>query len=188
MAKGKTMIRRISLSGAHRKSMARIGVALVGATGTAGALAQTVTQTLTLTFAAVTPVPVGGWTVVAIAVLLAAVGGMLIRRRSARGAWLWCAALLGTGALLALQPMRSAEAAIPTVPLNLITSPASVQFVFPGAPDPVNVLVTNTSGGTTTILSITLSAGPLGMAGSINPCTVGLVLAVGATCTIGLSS
>ena len=182
------MIRRICLAGALRKSMARIGVALAGATCTAGALAQTVTQTLTLTFPAAVPVPVGGWTAVAVAVLLAAVGGVFLRRRSATGAWLWSVALLGTGVLLTLQPMHSAEAVTPTVPLNLITSPASVQFVFPGAPDPVNVLVTNTSGGTATILSITLSAGPLGMTGSANPCTVGQVLAVGATCTIGLSS
>jgi hypothetical protein len=182
------MIRCICLSGAHRKSMASIGLALIGAITATGALAQSVTQTLTLTFPAAAPVPVGGWTAVAIAALLAVVGGVLLRRRSATGAWFWSAALLGTSALLALQPIRSAEALIPTTPLTLITSPASVQFVFPGAPDPVNVLVTNGTGGTTTILSITLSPGPLGMAGSLNPCTVGLVLAVGATCTIGLSS
>jgi hypothetical protein len=182
------MIRCMCLTVAQRKSIASIGLALIGATSATGALAQSVTQTLTLSFSAVAPVPIGGWTAVAIAMLLAVVGGVLLRRRFPTGAWFWAAALLGTGALLALQPIRSAEASIPTTPLNLITSPASVQFVFPGAPDPVNVLVTNATGGATTILSITLTAGPLGMAGALHPCSVGLVLAVGATCTIGLSS
>jgi hypothetical protein len=84
--------------------------------------------------------------------------------------------------------IRSAEALIPVTPRSLVTSPASVQFVFPGAPDPTVVLVTNNTGGATTILSIVLSAGPLGTTTSTTPCLVGTILAANATCTIGLSS
>jgi hypothetical protein len=175
-------------SNVRHKPVANIGLALIGATGASSALAQTITQTLTLGFTGTSSVPIGGWTVVAIAVLLAVMGGVFVARRSRTGAWFWAVALVGTGALLALQPMRSAAALIPTVPLNLVSSPASVQFVFPGAPDPVNVLVTNTSGATATIQSITLSTGPLGMSVATNPCIVGMVLAPGATCNIGLSS
>lgn len=182
------MIRCNCSSVAQRRFMASVGLALIGATSATGALAQTITQTLTISFTGPAPIPIGGWTAVVIAVLLAITGGVLLGRRSRTGGWVWCAALLGTGALLALQPIRSAEAIIPVTPLNLISSPASVQFVFPGAPDPTEVLVTNATGGTTTILSISLTPGPFGMTSSSNPCTVGLVLTAGATCTIGLSS
>jgi hypothetical protein len=182
------MIRRTCLSIAQRKSFMSVALALVGATAATGALAQTVTQTLTLGFTAAAPVPIDGWAAVAIAVLLAIAGVAVLRRRSSTGAWLWCAALLGTGALFGLQPIRSAEALIPITPLSLVTSPASVQFVFPGAPDPTVVLVTNNTGGTTTILSIVLGPGPLGTTASTTPCVVGTILAANATCTIGLSS
>jgi len=182
------MIRRTFLSKAQCRPFMSAALAFVGVTAATSAPAQTVVQTLTLSFPATAPVPIGGWTVVAIAVLLAVVAVAVLRRRSSTGAWLWCVALLGTGALFALQPIRSAEALIPTTPLSLVTSPASVQFVFPGAPDPVVVLVTNNTGATTTITSIVLSAGPLGTTGSTNPCSVGTILAANATCTIGLSS
>jgi hypothetical protein len=181
------MIPCIRRSVAKRNSTPSIGLALIGATSSTGVLAQTVTQTLTVGFSGAAPIPIGGWTTVAMAVLLALVGAVLLRRRSPAGAWFWSAALLGAGVLLALQSIRSAEALIPITPLNLTSSPAAVQFVFPGAPIQTEVLVTNGTGGTTTILSITLGSGPYSLFGLPNPCTVGLILAPGASCTIGLT-
>ncbi len=174
------------LSATRRNSAPGIGLALFAATSSKGALAQTVTQTLSVGFSGAAPIPVGTWTTMAIAILLAVVAAVLLRRRSPTGAWSWSAALLGTGALLALQSIRSAEAVITITPLNLTTSPAVVQFMFPGAPFETEVLVTNATGGTTKIMSISLGSGPYIMFGLANPCSVGLALAPGKTCTIGL--
>lgn len=180
------MIRNVGLSLVKRKSLPRIGVAVYGVIGCGSAFAQTVTQTLVLTFPNPAPVPIGGWTAAAIAVVLALAGGFLLRHRLSRGAWISSAVLLAVGTLLALQPIRNAQAIIITTPLNLVMSPATLQFTFPGAPVETQVLVKNDTGGTTTILSIVLSPGPYFFTTLANPCSVGMVLAPGATCTIGL--
>jgi hypothetical protein len=181
------MIRcRTWLSATRRNSTPSIGLALFAATSSTAALAQSVTQTLSVNFSGPAPIPIATWTAVAIAVLLAVVGAVLLRRRSPTGAWFWSAALLGTGALLALQSIRSADAIIPVTSLNLTTSPAMVQFTFPGAPAETEVLVTNDTGGATKILSITLDSGPYVLVALANPCTVGLTLGAGKNCTIGL--
>lgn len=182
------MIRGVDLSLVKRKSLIGIGLAVYGAIGANGAFAQSVMQTLTLTFPEPAPVPIGGWTAAAIAVVLALAGGFLLRHRLPHGAWFGPAVLLAVGTLLAVQPIRSAQAIITPTPLNLVTSPATLQFTFPGAPAQTNVLVTNDTGGTTTILSIVLSPGPYSFLALPNPCTVGLVLAPGATCMIGLTA
>ena len=154
------LIRNPVRSFVPRPSLLRMGLALLGATGATGAFAQTVTQSLILTFPSAAPLPIGGWTLAAIAALLAAAGGVLLGRRSRAGTWFWGAAALATGALLALPSIRSAEATISITPLNLITSPAQVSFTFPGAPPSTTVQVTNDTGATTHITSITLTPAP----------------------------
>lgn len=185
------MIRCFGLSIQQRRAIQGVGAVMVAATNATGAFAQSTTQTLTLTFpAAAGPMglPISGWTAVAITVMLALVGGLMLRRRSPTGARLWSAGLLATGALLALQSTDSAKAIIPQTPLNLVSSPASVQFTFPGAPPETDVVVTNKTGGKTTILSITLSPGPYVVLGNPGQCTVGMVLPNLGTCNIDLGA
>jgi hypothetical protein len=181
------VIRRMGLSGTHMKALWRAASALGGATVATGALAQSVTQTLTVNFTDASPVPMGGWISVALAISLAVVGALVLRRRSSTGAWLWVAAAIGTGALLTLQTISGAQAIPPTTPLSLVTSPASVVFTFPGAPTATNVQLTNNVGGPTTITAITLQPGPYDPAPGQTTCTVGLVLPASGTCLIGLT-
>ena len=180
------MIRRVGLSAAQRSVALRASLALAGAGITTGAFAQTVTQSLTINFSGGTPVPIGGWAAIGIALLVAAAAGLVLRRSSSSRAWIWFAVLVGTAGLFALQPIRGVQAAIPTTPLDLVSSPATVVFTFPGAPVETNVLVTNKTGSPTTILAITLASGPYDTFSIGTPCTVGMVLPANGTCNIGL--
>ena len=182
------MPRHAALSVASLKPALRACLAMAGASFASGAFAQTVTQSLTVNFTAASPVPLTGWAAIGIALLLAAGAALALRRGSSTGAWTWLAALIGTAALLAVQPIRDAEALTPTTPLDLVTNPATVVFTFPGAPVQTVVQVTNKTSGPTTILAITLAPGPYGTftpGGTV--CTVGLLLPVNGTCNIGLS-
>ncbi len=180
------MIRRVGLSAAQRSVALRASLALAGAGITTSAFAQTVTQSLTINFSGGTPVPIGGWAAIGIALLVAAAAGFVLRRSASTRAWIWFATLIGTAALLALQPVREAEAAFPPTSPDLVTNPAMVVFTFPGAPVQTEVTVTNKSGGPTTILAITLAPGPYGIFTVGTPCTVGMVLPANGTCNIGL--
>ena len=180
------MIRRIGLCAAQRRVALRALLALTGASVATGAFAQTVTQSLTVNFSGGTPVPIGGWVAIGIALLLAAAAGWVLRRSASTRAWVWLAALVGTAGFLALQPIREAHAALPPTALDLVTSPAVVVFTFPGAPVQTEVTVTNKSGGPTTLLAITLAPGPYGVFTVGVPCTVAMVLPANGTCNIGL--
>lgn len=180
------MTRRAGVSAAPRSFALRALLALTGASVATGAFAQTVTQSLTINFSGGTPVPIGGWAAIGIALLLAATAGLVLRRSSSSRTWIWVAALVGSAGLFALQPIRDVHATTPTTTLDLVTNPAVVVFTFPGAPVQTNVLVTNKSGGPTTILAITLAPGPYGMFTVGVPCAVGMVLPPDGTCNIGL--
>jgi hypothetical protein len=181
------MTRRVALSAIRSRTLAlRASLALAGAIAATGASAQTVTQSLTVNFTGASPVPIGGWVAIGIALVLAGLAGLALRRSPSSGAWIWFAALIGTAGLFALQPIRDVQAAIPTAPLDLVTPPATIVFTFPGAPVETNVVVTNKTGVPTTILSITLGSGPYGTFSIGTPCTVGMVLPANGTCNIGV--
>jgi hypothetical protein len=171
-------------SAPRRARVARLGLGVIGATGATGALAQSATQTLAVAFTGLS-IPIGGWTAVGIAVLLALAGGVLLHRRARTGASAVVAALLATGALLTLPPTKSAEAIVVATPLNLITSPATLSITFPAASS--LVLVTNDTGVAVTITSVTLTPAGAYVLLPAPTCTIGLVLAPGATCNIFLA-
>ena len=159
-------------------------IALVAATG---AVAQTITQTLTVDFALMQPVPIDRWSVAIIALLLALTGALLMRYRARARIWIWPTLAIGVVALVLAESITRAEAIIPVAtPLNLTSSPAQVTFTFPGAPPLTNVVATNNAPSIVTITGISLGSGPYGLnPGTVGvPCKVGLNLQPGQQCSI----
>jgi hypothetical protein len=185
------MIHRVGLSASQcstaRNLALRASLALTAASFATGALAQTVTQSLTVNFSDGTPVPIGGWAAIGIALLVAAAAGLVLRRSSSSRAWMWVTALFGTAGVFALQPIHDVHAGIPMTSLDLVTNPAVVVFTFPGAPGAIDVQVANKSGAPTTILAIALASGPYHTIQAIvAPCIVGMVLPRNGICNVKL--
>jgi hypothetical protein len=182
--------RSLSLSPVPRIALAP--VALLGIASTA--FAQQV-QNLTIGFATLNQavaqsVPLSSGLTVGIALMLAAFALVVLRRKSARGARLlgWMLAVVA-GTMLAFatgqRPISDAQAVNPVTLINLTTSPATLNvgalFPNPG----VTVVVTNTTGQTVRIDSITLDMGVYGETAPTT-CVVAGVLAPGGQCTITL--
>lgn len=175
----------------------RLGLALVALLGFAPATFAQVPpppQNLAIGFSSLNAaaVPLSGWLAAGIALMLAAAGLVVLRRRPMRGGRLagWVL-VLTAGATLALatgqRVISEAEAIVgPVTLLNLSVSPASLN-VAPFAPaTPLTVVVTNTTSQSVQINSITLDPGPYSQMAST--CVVTGVLAPSAQCTITLGA
>ena len=180
------------------------GVLLFAFAGAAGA--QTVTQTLSVDFvglAAPSPVPLGSWLPAAAAGVLALAASVILRRRRFGRLFVWMLAAVGSATLLLEGTPVTEAAPITMTPLSLTSSPASVQFTFPGAPPFNEVIATNNDLGAIgiRITNITLTSGPyviggFALAASKNlgpkivgplPCAIGMSLNTGANCAIELT-
>ena len=132
-------------------------------------------------------VPLSPLLTIAIAVTLAAIGGMLLRRARIRSRLLtWAmAAILGVpvlGGLYGLKLIGDAQAIIPQQPLSLVVSPAILVL---SNPTQQYVLVTNATSGPVAITRIVLlNPGPSGIATPGTTCSVGLRLDPGSTCLV----
>jgi len=169
------------------RSRAAITVGATALVTSTGAIAQTITQTLTVDFALLQPVPIGRWSMAVVALLLAVSGALLVRYRARARVWIWPTLAIGVAAFVLAESVTRAEAIVPvTTPLGMTSSPAQVTFTFPGAPPFTNVVATNNVSGIVTITGISLDSGPYGLAkGTAGvPCKVGLNLQPGQQCSI----
>ena len=167
-----------------------LGVAACAISSTAFAA-----QNLILAFGNSAPVPIGGWTTIAIALMLAASAVVLTRRKGESRYAQWSLLIVAGSALSLLPATPEVDAGV--VINQLVTSPLTLSGVTCSFPSST-LTFQNATGGPTTIQSVTLS----GAGGcSISPpavsptlaaplptpqCTAGLQLANSANCTVTL--
>ncbi len=175
----------------------RVGLALVALFDFAPAAFAQVPpppQNLTIGFSSLNPatVPLSGWLTAGIALMLAAAGLVVLRRRTThRGRLSGWVMVLAAGTTLALvtgqRVIPEAQAIVgPVTLINLSVSPASLN-VAPFAPaTPLTVVVTNTTSQSVQINSIILDPGPYSQTAST--CVVTGLLAPSAQCTITLGA
>jgi hypothetical protein len=159
------------------------------------AFAQVAPQALIVTFDILSvPIPLSDGLTAGLALMLAALAFVLLRRQGTRGGRLlsWMLALATGGVLLAATGPRlvsDANAGADASVINLVASPGLLSLAQYVATSPVVVTVTNVTGRPTTITGIALSP-PTAFytinAGDPGTCTVGLGLAAGAGCTVKL--
>jgi hypothetical protein len=179
----------------RRVTGSALGVAACAVSSTAFAA-----QNLILAFGNGTAIPIGGWTTIAIALMIAACSLVLARRKGASRFAQWSLLIVTGGALSLIPPAPDADAGVGNL---LVTSPfviTNVTCAFPSS----TLVFQNGTGGTTTIQSVSLTgavscslsppatpaisqalpAAPL----SFPQCTAGLQLANNASCTVTLFS
>jgi hypothetical protein len=149
------------------------------------------TQNLTIAFQGgnATAIPLSNWTGAGIAVLISLTAVVVLRWRSVRGGRFFgamVAVVAGTTMLgiVGQRPISEAQALVPVTIINLTISPA-VLNVGPFAPSPVTAQVTNTTGQSVQITSITLAPGFF-VIGGATTCVTSLVLAPSQSCSIAL--
>jgi hypothetical protein len=153
-------------------------------------------QNLILAFGNGTAIPIGGWTTIAIALMIAACSLVLARRKGASRFAQWSLLIVTGGALSLIPPAPEADAGGPN---QLVTSPFVIQNVTCAFPSTI-YFFENDTGGPTTIQSVrvtgqidcsltpppavsqALPAAPV----SFPQCTAGLKLASLDTCTVTL--
>ena len=161
------------------------------------ASAQPVTQNLTIGFSnlnqgSLQSVPLSAGLTAGIALMLAVAALVMLRRRAGRGGRLfgWALALVAGTTLVGVtgqRPISEAQAIVaPITLINLSVSPAILNVGPFSAGDPLlTVEVTNTTGQSIRITSITLDPGPYSVT-TPTTCAVGGILAASAQCTITL--
>jgi hypothetical protein len=187
---------------ASSSTTSRVALALSACAAIApSAFAQSTGETLTIAFtgagvaAATQAIPLSAASTFGIALLLAASGLLLLRRRARRGGRLfgWMLAL-AAGTTLALatghRAVSDAQASTGVITLiNLTTSPAMLQLdaFWQANDDPLTVKVTNTTANTVTITSVSLDNTDEYIFSTPTDCVAGGTLAANAQCTITLS-
>jgi hypothetical protein len=173
---------------------ARMAIAVAALLSVSTASAQAV-QNLTIGFQAAaggavtaTAVPLSDWLTASVALLVAVSALLMMRRQRLRGRKL-LGALLAVAASATMfgvtgeRIISTASAAAPVVILDLTSPTVNVGALVPNTFVQVNVV--NNTGQGAQITSITLDNG-IYLITTPTTCTVGLVLASGATCSIML--
>jgi len=173
------------------RRLAGISIGIAAAASSSAAFAQAA-QSLILTFGGNSEVPIGGWTTIGIALMLAA-GALVALRRKGASRFAQLCVLAATGGVLAVvTALPGADANV--LPMQLVTSPLTVSPIS----CPSTLTFQNATGKATTIFSVALSgpanctliappavAPPVVAVPSVQ-CTAGLVLPAGNTCDVNL--
>lgn len=185
-----------------RSPLIRIGSQVVLAAaafpGLAPAAFAQSSQNLTIAFAAVSQptaaVPLSAGLAVAIALMLAVTAWLVLRKRTVRGSSLfgWLLAIC-TGAMLAVfaveRAISEAHAVLPPAAINLSVNPAMLDLTAYSSSniDPLTVTVTNATGQSVRITSVSVDSTSLYVFSTPTTCASGVVLAPNAQCTVTLS-
>jgi len=178
-----------------RRSIYKLSCAALLAFVALPAIAQVQPQNLTITFDVSVPAaPLSDWLTAGIALLLAGMALVAIRRQATRGARFFAAfiAIAAAATFLGVTGNRliSDADAGPGPSINLVTSPAVLDVSIYVPTSPLTVPVNNMTGKfarITGITGITLANGFYAI-GAPTTCTVGLTLGPGNSCTITLVS
>jgi hypothetical protein len=176
----------------RRVTGSALGLAACAASSTAFAA-----QNLVLAFGNGAAIPIGGWTTIVIALMLAVCTLVLSRRKGASRFAQWSLLVVTGGALSLIPPAPEADAIAFT---QLVTSPLTITNVACAFPSST-LTFQNGTGGPTTIQSVSLTgavscsltppsipAVSQVLAGPAPQCTAGLQLAKLDVCTVTLFS